>query len=51
MRTNGGKILLYKVYGASSKDTAPKNEEARKEVLHGSDTSGGMGLMYYLNII
>lgn len=50
MRTVEGKILLLmRAHDESSKDIALKNEEAKKEVLDGSDTSGGMGLMHYLN--
>lgn len=47
VRTVGGKILLFGAHDESSKDIAPKNEEAKKEVLDGSDTSGGMGLRHY----
>lgn len=47
VRTVGGKILLFRANGESSKDIAPKNEEAKKEVLEGSYTSGGVGLMHY----
>lgn len=49
MRTVGGKILLFRAHDESSKDIAPKNEEAKKEVLEGSDTSGGVGLTHTRN--
>lgn len=50
VKTVEGKILLLmRAHDESSKDIAPKNEEAKKEVLDESDTSGGMGLMHYLN--